>query len=100
MLLLPLSLDICKIYFVLAYQFFLIVLCVRVVSEKVKRQKEGMEIMGLQNEAYWLSWFILYLLPFLLSSLSLPLSSLSLALSLALSLSLLSLSSLSLFSLS
>jgi len=40
-----------------------------IVSEKEKRIREGMKIMGLKNSAFYLSWFINYFIVFTLISL-------------------------------
>ena len=35
-------------------------LCYRMVSEKETRVKESMQMMGLSEWAFWMSWFIYY----------------------------------------
>ena len=39
-----------------------------VVQEKEDRIKEGMQIMGLSNAAFWLSWIVTYLAMMIVTS--------------------------------
>ena len=32
----------------------------RIVAEKEKKLKQGMEVMGLSDQLYWASWFLTY----------------------------------------
>ncbi|RDD36392.1 ATP-binding cassette sub-family A member 5 [Trichoplax sp. H2] len=54
------------IYCVMAYAPFVNFLLVGMVTEKEKKIKEGMMMMGLRTAAFWLSWFITYALTILL----------------------------------
>ncbi|KAK3578304.1 hypothetical protein CHS0354_004209 [Potamilus streckersoni] len=49
-----------SIYFVIAYSPLVNFLTVRLVSEKEKKIKEGMRMMGMRDSAFWLSWGIVY----------------------------------------
>ncbi|GFO31427.1 ATP-binding cassette sub-family a member 5, partial [Plakobranchus ocellatus] len=50
-----------SIYFVISFTFMVSQLTVRIVSEKEKKIKEGMMMMGLRSSAFWLSWTIVYM---------------------------------------
>ncbi|XP_020567686.1 ATP-binding cassette sub-family A member 5 isoform X1 [Oryzias latipes] len=49
-----------SIYLVLAFTPFVTFLIVNVVAEKEHRLKDTMNMMGLYNTAFWLSWGLLY----------------------------------------
>ena len=57
-----------SIYFVMAYSPFVNFLLVGLVTEKEKKIKEGMLMMGLRTSAFWLSWFLTYALTILIST--------------------------------
>ncbi|EDV27708.1 uncharacterized protein TRIADDRAFT_53677 [Trichoplax adhaerens] len=57
-----------SIYFVMAYAPFVNFLLVGLVTEKEKKIKEGMKMMGLRTSAFWLSWFLTYTLTILIST--------------------------------
>lgn len=48
------------IYMVLAFTSFVQFLLIRLVTEKEQKLKQGMEIMGLKDTAYWFGWFLTY----------------------------------------
>eukprot|EP01119_Soliformovum_irregulare_P017046 TRINITY_DN5019_c0_g1_i1.p1 TRINITY_DN5019_c0_g1~~TRINITY_DN5019_c0_g1_i1.p1 ORF type:complete len:1613 (+),score=493.75 TRINITY_DN5019_c0_g1_i1:36-4841(+) len=48
------------LYLVMAFTPFLQYMLLKIVTEKEKKLKQGMEVMGLRDVVYWLSWFILY----------------------------------------
>ncbi|KAL3876747.1 hypothetical protein ACJMK2_034544 [Sinanodonta woodiana] len=50
------------IYFVLAYSPFINFLTINLVSEKEKKIKEGMRMMGLKDTVFWLSWTTVYVI--------------------------------------
>lgn len=52
--------SIISIYLVLAFSPMVNFLMVNLVTEKEKKIKEGMKMMGLSDSAFWLSWFITY----------------------------------------
>ncbi|XP_065201451.1 uncharacterized protein LOC135832246 isoform X2 [Planococcus citri] len=47
-------------YLVMSLSQFVTYLLMLVVTEKEKKIKEGMKIMGLKDSVFWLSWFIVY----------------------------------------
>lgn len=47
------------IYLLMIFSFQVRVLVTRVLEEKEKKLKEGMRMMGLADEVFWLSWFLL-----------------------------------------
>ncbi|XP_038065899.1 ATP-binding cassette sub-family A member 5-like [Patiria miniata] len=49
------------IFFVLLYGIFVAVLLTNLVYEKEKKIKETMLMMGMSNAAFWLAWFIIYI---------------------------------------
>ncbi|EDV20637.1 uncharacterized protein TRIADDRAFT_60879 [Trichoplax adhaerens] len=57
-----------SIYYVMAYSPFVNFLLVGLVTEKEKKIKEGMKMMGLRTTAFWLSWFITYALTILVTT--------------------------------
>ncbi|XP_064604121.1 cholesterol transporter ABCA5-like [Liolophura sinensis] len=57
------------IYFVIAYSPFINFLVVNLVTEKEKKIKEGMRMMGLRDSAFWLSWSLIYTVIILLVTL-------------------------------
>jgi ATP-binding cassette subfamily A (ABC1) protein 5 len=48
------------IYMVLAFAPYITILLVNLVTEKEKKYKELLRIMGMKDTAYWLSWFLTY----------------------------------------
>ncbi|XP_041473129.1 cholesterol transporter ABCA5-like isoform X4 [Lytechinus variegatus] len=50
-----------SVYIVLAYMPFTAVLLTTLVVEKERKIKEVMNIMGLNNTTFWLSWIIIYI---------------------------------------
>ncbi|XP_077979636.1 cholesterol transporter ABCA5-like [Glandiceps talaboti] len=48
------------IYLILAFSPFIAFLLVNLVTEKEKKIKEGMKMMGMRDLAFWLSWSIIY----------------------------------------
>ena len=52
----------------MAYSPFVNFLLVGLVTEKEKKIKEGMKMMGLRTAAFWLSWFITYALTLLVTT--------------------------------
>ena len=52
--------TIVPLYLVLAFSPLVNFLVVNLVTEKEKKIKEGMKMMGLSDIAFWLSWFITY----------------------------------------
>ncbi|XP_078610116.1 cholesterol transporter ABCA5-like isoform X1 [Branchiostoma floridae x Branchiostoma japonicum] len=61
--------TISSIYFVLSYMPFLATLTVYLVSEKEKKIKESMKMMGLNSMAFWTSWLVVYMTIIVLESL-------------------------------
>ncbi|XP_078615923.1 cholesterol transporter ABCA5-like isoform X2 [Branchiostoma floridae x Branchiostoma japonicum] len=51
-----------SIYFVLAFTPFVGILTTNLVSEKEKKIKEAMKIMGLNGMAFWVSWLVVYMI--------------------------------------
>ncbi|XP_022092521.1 ATP-binding cassette sub-family A member 5-like [Acanthaster planci] len=49
-----------SIYYVLMYTIFVAALLSIIVSEKEKKIKETMLVMGMSNGPFWLAWFITY----------------------------------------
>ncbi|KAI8501113.1 ATP-binding cassette sub- A member 5 [Branchiostoma belcheri] len=58
-----------SIYFVLSYMPFVTTLTVYLVSEKEKKIKESMKMMGLNSMAFWTSWLVVYMTIIILESL-------------------------------
>ena len=52
--------TIISIYMVIAFSPYIMFLLTHIVTEKEKKIKEAMKIMGLSQLAFWLSWFITY----------------------------------------
>ena len=52
--------TIVSIYMVMAFSPYILFLLTFVVTEKEKKIKEAMKIMGLSTYAFWLGWFITY----------------------------------------
>ncbi|XP_066291529.1 cholesterol transporter ABCA5-like [Branchiostoma lanceolatum] len=61
--------TISSIYFVLSYIPFVTTLTVYLVSEKEKKIKESMKMMGLNSMAFWTSWLVVYMTIIILESL-------------------------------
>ncbi|KAL4218252.1 ATP-binding cassette sub- A member 5 [Mactra antiquata] len=55
-----------SMYFVIAYSPFISVLMALIVTEKEKKIKEGMKMMGLRSSVYWCSWAMIYTVIFAL----------------------------------
>lgn len=52
--------SIAPIYYALVYSFCIQLLVISLVTEKQKKQKEVLKIMGMRDTAFWLSWTLLY----------------------------------------